>query len=960
MDERKGFRFSRPDLLAALGISSLAILLIIPMIHSSRVSARQTQCANNLRQIGVALQAYFETNESFPYAARWTIEDLPVKRPELQPRTGHATHENWLQLLLPHLGEGELADSFDRTASITDPRNEAARTAELTILRCPDDPYNRHDNLYTYEDPGRGISSSFARGNYSINGGTQSVNRYPGYDAAPSADGYHYAFDQNRTEFQAWGNGVAGINKAFRRDDFMNGLSTLVAVNEVRAGIHPIDPRGVWALGQLGGSITFGHGVTGDDAGPNNQGDRADDVLGCGTLHRVLGSDAIARERMPCCSYWELNLQATSRSLHDRGVNTLMMDGSARFISDTIDPSLWHVMHSRETPSGVLDESDIASSGITREISANKNNSPASGQLLISEGNHFGGQILKKVVNSIGMELVFIPAGEFTMGTPDTGFENTVPAECPPHRVRITKPYYLGVCEVTQEQYERVMGKNPSWLTASSGLAYKPEQETGLLPVEQVSWEDATEFCRRMSQIFAEKEVGFDYRLPTEAEWEYACRSGRSEPFPWSAYGNPRTGDNAGEEFKKPLHTTMVGSYPPNPFGLHDMRGNVYEWCADWFARDYYRRSPMDDPQGPESGYLRVVRGGDWLFVGEGCMINRRIASPRHFSPFIGFRVAASARTDAKRMHPAPSAVQALFPLAVYSSHRDPQSMELIKLDSVRRSASLLRSGPAVSPTWSRDGRQIAFVEAETNICVMDADGVNVQNLTNNAFRHAKAPAWSPDGSRIAFVATLDDAVWSLFVINADGGNTQTIVKSVGRQASPAWSSDGHRIVFVINREGQAGMFDLVTTDTAGTKVRIIRENVPSVASPSWSPDGGRVVFAHWGQTKDQLKLVIAKTDGSTIGQVTGGEAFDAFPAWSPDGGSIAYVHYDSKDDKRGDLMVHDVAKGTGRMISRGTLIHGEESRPTWGGLAGAATDRVTSEGPKTVGHSGDRRSEKR
>jgi prepilin-type processing-associated H-X9-DG protein len=934
MDERTGLRFARPDLLVGLVLAALAALLIVPMIQSSRASARRTHCTSNLRQIGVALQAYFETNQSYPCAARWAPADLPLERQELQPNTAHATHENWVQLLLPNLGEQALWDSFDHSVPITEQRNQGARSTELAILKCPDDPYNRPDNHYLYEDTSRGIIAAFARGNYAINGGSQSVDRYPGYDAFPSPDGYHYVFDANNREFQVWGNGVAGINKAFRRDDIKNGLATLVAVNEVRAGIHPVDPRGVWGLGQLGGSITFGHGVTGDDAGPNNQGERADDVLGCGKLHKILGSDVIASERMPCCNYWELNLQATSRSMHDGGVNALMMDGSARFISDAIDPSLWHVMHSRETPPGVIREHSISATDVSNEKASTKQDSPAIGHLPSAPETHGHERASARLVNSIGMELMLIGTGGFTMGVPDVGNQQLVPSECPPHLVRITKPYYLGVYEVTQEQYERVMGKNPSWHTTSSGLADKPAQETALLPVEQVSWEDATEFCRRLSELAAEKEAGLDYRLPTEAEWEYACRSGRSEPFRWASEGNPRDGYNAGENLKRTLPVTAVGSYSPNEFGLYDMRGNVYEWCADWFARDYYARSPVYDPRGPKSGYLRVVRGGDWIFVGEGCPINRRIGSPWHFSRFVGFRVAASTTGVAGKTRPAPE-VQELQPLAVYCSHRNPQAMELIRLDAARRTAKLVRSGPAISPAWSRDGRHIAFVEANSAVCVVDEDGENIRNLTNDDFRLAGTPTWSPDGSQIAFVATKDASAWSLYLISAEGGTPKTVVKSVGGKASPAWSPDGAHIAFVASRKDRPAAFDLVMTDPAGAAVQRIRENVPFDAAPSWSQDSAQIVFADWGKKADQRGLVITMLDGTMLTQVTAREDFDVFPAWSPDGSLIAYIHRRPTDDNRGDLAIYDVAKGTSRIASRGTLGNGEESRPAWGPLTG-------------------------
>ncbi len=161
--------------------------------------------------------------------------------------------------------------------------------------------------------------------------------------------------DQDR-RFELWGNGVAGINKSFSFDNFENGLSTLVALEEVRSGIHPLDSRGVWSLGQIGGSITWAHGVNGDAFGPNNQWERSDDILGCGNLHEILGSETLTRERMPCVHYVDSNQQATSRSMHPGGVHVAFLDGSVRFISDGIDPGLWHVLHSRETPKEVFQE----------------------------------------------------------------------------------------------------------------------------------------------------------------------------------------------------------------------------------------------------------------------------------------------------------------------------------------------------------------------------------------------------------------------------------------------------------------------------------------------------------------------------------------------------------------------------------------------------------------------------
>ncbi len=201
------------------------------------------------------------------------------------------------------------------------------------------------------------------------------------------------------------------------------------------------------------------------------------------------------------------------------------------------------------------------------------------------------------VTNSIGMKFVQIPAGEFLMGCP---------ANCPlgdpeeqfQHRVRITKPFFLGMHQVTQEQYERVVGANPSVFKGKN------------LPVEHLAWKDADRFCKLLSSLSEEQQDGRRYRLPTEAEWEYACRAGTTTRF---NTGNRLTSKQARfcpEELSVPCLTSPVGSYPPNAWGLFDMHGNVWEWTADWFAADYFRRSPKDDPQGPPMGTHHTLRGG--------------------------------------------------------------------------------------------------------------------------------------------------------------------------------------------------------------------------------------------------------------------------------------------------------------------------------------------------------------
>ncbi len=223
------------------------------------------------------------------------------------------------------------------------------------------------------------------------------------------------------------------------------------------------------------------------------------------------------------------------------------------------------------------------------------------------------------MTNSIGMKLAAIPAGEFLMGSPESDAEAN-DDEKPQHRVNITEPFHIGVYEVTQEEYEKVMGVNPSYFSAKGRAA---EEVVGLdtkrFPVEYIRWEDADAFCKKLSSLPREKTEGRVYRLPTEAEWEYACRAGTTTVFHFgnslsSAQANfngqfPSPGADKGPFVGRP---TEVGSYEPNAFGLFDMHGNVWEWCGDWYHGDYYKGSPTDDPFDVAGSSDRVVRGGSW------------------------------------------------------------------------------------------------------------------------------------------------------------------------------------------------------------------------------------------------------------------------------------------------------------------------------------------------------------
>jgi len=263
-------------------------------------------------------------------------------------------------------------------------------------------------------------------------------------------------------------------------------------------------------------------------------------------------------------------------------------------------------------------------------------------------------------MNSLGMKFALIPAGTFLMGSPQEEKQRSKDEE--QHEVEITRPFYLGVFQVTQAQFRRVMGYNPSYFSSDGsgkeGVKYAQEPTGGRdkvkdlgstdgFPVENVSWDEAVELCQRLSALEPERAAGRVSRLPTEAEWEYACRAGTTTPF---YYGNSLASTQANFDGDYPYgaaqgpslgRTSEVGSYEPNSFGLMDMHGNVWEWCADWYDRDYFKDSPRRDPAGPPAGSSRVCRGGSWDCFGQRCRSAwRNGTEPANRHGWLGFRVA--------------------------------------------------------------------------------------------------------------------------------------------------------------------------------------------------------------------------------------------------------------------------------------------------------------------------------
>jgi len=296
----------------------------------------------------------------------------------------------------------------------------------------------------------------------------------------------------------------------------------------------------------------------------------------------------------------------------------------------------------------------------------------------------------KQITNSIGMKLTLVPLGEFQMGNGESAeeaaafFKKNYPMdglkadsfrnEYPQHRVRITRPFYLGTYHVTRGQFRQFVSdtgyktdaekaKKPGawgWNPKRQIFDFNEEnswrllgfQQTDEHPVVNVTWNDATAFCDWLS-----RKEGMAYRLPTEAEWEYACRAGSQTRY--YSGDDPETlakvGNVADAAFRKSfpewrntshssdgyVFTAPVGRFKPNAFGLYDMHGNVWQWCADWYGEDYYKKSPTDDPKGPSSGDGRIMRGGSWFFgPSDARSAKRRGPMPDFANDELGFRVA--------------------------------------------------------------------------------------------------------------------------------------------------------------------------------------------------------------------------------------------------------------------------------------------------------------------------------
>jgi formylglycine-generating enzyme required for sulfatase activity len=288
---------------------------------------------------------------------------------------------------------------------------------------------------------------------------------------------------------------------------------------------------------------------------------------------------------------------------------------------------------------------------------------------------HFGkcaeGQY-REVGNSLEMSFVLVPPGQFQMGSPPN--EKASKQDEDLRQVSITTSFFIGKTEVTQSNFRKVMGYNPSRFQGNYVAERDPdtnrvtkEIDTSDWPVDSVSWDEAIEFCKKLTDTPEEKRAGRKYRLPTEAEWEYACRAGTSTRYSFgdsdkellgSAWFAANSGDRnlfsklsseknrsriMEELTKNRCRSHSVAGKNANRWGIHDMHGNVWEYCSDWYGP--YEPGPVTDPKGPPRGDDVVLRGGGWSGLAGDCRSAARDrCPPNHHEHGIGFRIVMTTR----------------------------------------------------------------------------------------------------------------------------------------------------------------------------------------------------------------------------------------------------------------------------------------------------------------------------
>ena len=341
---RRGFTLV--ELLVVITIIGILISLLLPAVQSARESARRIQCSNNIKQLGLALNAYHTAYGKFPPSSVWRSGgNFSVSGIE-SANNASSVYENWVILILPQLDQQNLRQAFTLNSStpITNSANNAAVATNLAIMLCPSDTYNR-TQFVASTAPSGALSSMgsypWARGDYGANASLG----YMSYSSKGNKDAN--GNDVGNGAGPGWNSrycrGVMGANNSLRIDDIKDGASNTILVGEIRAGITPFDMRGIWAMGGGCPSALWGHGFITDDNGPNCNQTLADDVPTCTDIENAVGGATLGPAQlialgMSCCAGGGggFGWQQGARSLHGGGVNTCFADGSVHFISDFV------------------------------------------------------------------------------------------------------------------------------------------------------------------------------------------------------------------------------------------------------------------------------------------------------------------------------------------------------------------------------------------------------------------------------------------------------------------------------------------------------------------------------------------------------------------------------------------------------------------------------------------------
>lgn len=494
-----------------------------------------------------------------------------------------------------------------------------------------------------------------------------------------------------------------------------------------------------------------------------------------------------------------------------------------------------------------------------------------------------------------GGEMVRVPAGHFRMGDPDGLADET------PHEVSISA-FYIDRRPITQKLYESVMGVNPSRVKAPNN------------PVERIRWTDAAMFCNRCSKLegltpcYDEETWACDfsadgYRLPTEAEWEYACRAGSDTRYCFGdderllaqyAWCKPHSRGRPHE----------VGQKRPNAWGLYDMHGNVWEWCNDFYSADYYEASPPADPRGPESGKQRVLRGGAWSSSAAMCRSAQRFQELPVFTDACfgadsyGFRRVRSvpnnrtkdrsshvtrrlseppageqSNTNRDKAHTA-SSKHAITEIPESRAAMEPVVSSEKENHDIKESTHPARAEGPLDPTRLKG--TIVFVSDRSgnlDIWTMRPDGTDCRPLTQDEEPDAD-PRFSPDGRRIMYTS-LTEGFPEIWIMNRDGSNPARVTE--GSQGD--WAPDGNSIVFI--RDDQVYVRNL----NSGKERLVSPESWKRCGVPAWSPDGRRIAVAsrHTGT----IGVFLLTLDGNPTPLAT--EDPCCTPRWSADGKRILF-----------------------------------------------------------------------